>query len=176
MAGWSTPAPDNTKSQERLRQSDRSWLEDRSGRVFLVHDCGREASVITPADFRDEVAEFAVVFVLFQARICLGIIRLQAHQFIARFLIRRAGVRDFFAEVSPSIQRLHANAQESFIVRAKRGFVEKFTFHVLLSRLFRSMSHTKADKSQAWRNLPPKWFFWGAVPVRNFALVFRLAL
>ena len=42
-------------------------LDDRSGRIFLVHDSGREAGVIAPGDLRDEVAEFAVVFVLFQA-------------------------------------------------------------------------------------------------------------
>lgn len=151
-------------------------LDDRSGRIFLVHDSGREAGVITPADFRDEVAEFAVVFVLFQARVCLGIIRLQADQFIARFLTRQAGVRDLFSEVSPSIQRLHTNAQEPFIVRTKRHFIEQFTFHVLHSYLFRSKSHTKAAKSQVWRNLLQEWFFYSAVPVRSFAPVFRLTL
>jgi hypothetical protein len=95
--------------------------------MFLVHDNNREARVIAPADFRDEVAEFAVVLVLFQARVCLGIIRLQAHQFIARFLTPQAGVCDLFAAVSPGIQRLQADAQEFFIVRAKRRFVGKFT-------------------------------------------------
>ena len=99
-------------------------LGDHSGGMFPVHDSDRKAHLIAPADFRDEVAEFASVFVPFQARVGLGIIRLQAHQFIARFLILRAGVRDLFAEVSPGIQRLHANAQESFILRATRRFVE----------------------------------------------------
>jgi hypothetical protein len=67
-------------------------LDDRSGRIILFHDSGREAGVIAPADFRNEVAELAVVFVLFEARVCLGIIRLQADQFIARFLTRQAGI------------------------------------------------------------------------------------
>ena len=108
-------------------------LDDRSGRIFLVHDSDRDTRVIAPADFRDEVAEFTVVYVLFQARVCLGIVRLQADQFITRSLTRQAGVRDLFAEVSPNIQRLYTNAQQSFIVRAKRRFVEIFIFHVLLS-------------------------------------------
>jgi hypothetical protein len=106
--------------------------------MFPIHDRGRDARVIAPTDFRDEVAEFAVVFVLFQARVSLGIIRLQAYQFIARFLTRQAGVRDLLAEISPSIQRLHASAQKPFIVRAKRRFEEKCTFHVLVSQPFRS--------------------------------------
>ena len=127
--------------------------------MLLVHDSDREARLIARADFRDEVAEFAVVFVLFQAGVCLGIIRLQAHQFIARFLTPQAGVSDLFVEVSPSIQRLHTDAQESFIFRAKRRFVEKFTFHVLLLQFIRSISQTKTAKSQAWRNLPQKWYF-----------------
>jgi len=49
-----------------------------SSRMFLIHDRGREARVIAPTDFRDEVAQRAVVYVLFQARVCFGVTRLQA--------------------------------------------------------------------------------------------------
>ena len=46
--------------------------------MFLIHDRGRVARVIAPTDFRDEVAQRAVVYVLFQARVCFGVTRLQA--------------------------------------------------------------------------------------------------
>jgi hypothetical protein len=68
--------------------------------MFLVHDSDRKARVIAPAGLRDEVTEFAVVLVLFQARVCLSVIRLQARQFIARFFTPQAGVCDLFAAVS----------------------------------------------------------------------------
>jgi hypothetical protein len=149
---------------------------DHSGGMLLVHDSDRKARLSAAGDFRDEAAEFTVVSMLFEARVCVGIIRLQANQFIGRFLSLRARACNLFAEVSPSLQRLHGSAQEPFICRAKRRFVKKSTFHVVLSEVSRSMLPAKAAKSQAKRNLPPKWFLRSAVPVRNFALVFRLAL
>src|SRR5882672_1511244 len=39
-------------------------------------------------------------------------------------------------------------------------------------RIARVKANFFTKRSQAWRNLLQVWFFWSAVPVRNFALVF----
>jgi hypothetical protein len=61
-------------------------IADRPGKLFSAQDSIRDAGAISPAEFGDELAEFAVVLVLFQVRVRLGVIGLQAKQFIGHCL------------------------------------------------------------------------------------------
>src|SRR5271166_2540926 len=117
----------------------------------------RDAFGVAVAKFRDETTKLAFVMVLFQSRVSLGIIRLQAQEFIGCFPHAGSESGDFLAPFSPCLPGLLTRNEKTFVISANRSLEGKFCFHLLLPQTSRCTPCTNPIKLRVCWNLLTEW-------------------
>jgi hypothetical protein len=97
--------------------------------MFSIQCNMRNTRMIAASDFWNEAASIAIIFMTFEMSVGLGVVRLEAKKFRGNFFSVQAGIADFLAALSPSVQGILTKEKEPFVFGANSGVSEKLSIH-----------------------------------------------